>query len=536
MRRPLIPVLLGYLSGILLESQGNLVARLNGFSSRNSWVFSFTLGYAVLLCLWGLLARFNAPRLATGCLVLLSVVIGITRYASHTSVPDHHIAQFVTDDVVTVEGMLYKPPESSGTVLYDSVEPNRYLYVSLTWLEQGAFRYRVCGNIRITLVGSPLLHSERKSFVYGDIIRTRLRLHIPQNAGDFDYQAYLRRRGIYLIGTIKHDRYIIKLPGQQGNGNVLLSLIYRVRGHILRFFDHTASSHHHTDAIQIIKAMTLGTSAELSPDVREEFRNAGMYHFLVVSGIHVGILVAVLHYIVQLLQVPLRYRNFFIFPGLLVFAGITGFQYPVLRAVIMASVLYFAITCSRVADSFYSLLFSISVIGFLSPTAIFEVSFQLTVAATASILLFYKRLAGVAWWERFSRTHRLMRVPLITMLISCSAMIGIAPLILFYFQRVSPYSILSNLVALPIIMLLLPVSLFIEGLSLMVPANMLAPLLTGAVMLAKLLLGFARRFPPFVINIPRPSPLFLAGYYIVLYCGLTINTSQLQCTASHSDL
>jgi competence protein ComEC len=525
MTRPLLPILFGFISGILVEYHWSLIERMDGRHFGNGAHLTLIGVYAVLLCIWYVLYRLNYSRLSTYWLLLIAIVIGMTRYAAHMHTPVHHISHFVENERVTIEGFLYKPPESGVSFFQNRFRENHYLYVETIWIEQGELRYRVCGKVLITLMGPRFPHSKKKPFSYGDTIRTRLRLHIPKDdkdSGDFDYREYLRRRGIYLVGYLDSDRYIINLPECQGNP--ILTWIYILRDRIVRFLDMYSPTQIQdtSEAIQVIKAMTLGTSRELSPEVKEKFRHSGMYHFLVISGIHIGILVWVFHQLLHILHIPLRYRSIVLTAILLLYAGLTGFHFPVLRATIMAVVLYFSITCNRIPDPLYSLAFSVSIILFIFPTALFEVSFQLTVAATTSILFLYRCLTHFTWWERFSCFPYLVRLPLMTLLMAAGAMIGISPLLIFYFQQLYPYSLISNLIALPAISLLLPFSLFSSLLSLFLPWNLVHPLLSVNVFLAKWFTFLTTLFPEFDVVLPQPTPLMLVFYYIIVYCGLNV--------------
>jgi hypothetical protein len=109
------------------------------------------------------------------------------------------------------------------------------------------------------------------------------------------------------------------------------------------------------------------------------------------------------------------------------------------------------------------------------------------------------------------------------------AMIGVSPLIMYYFGTLSPYSFVSNLVAFPLVGILLPSSLFVSFLSLVIRHwELLAPLLSGNIFLAKCLILLASVFPEMNLLIPRPPLLLLMLYYIVIYglCKLcSSNTS-----------
>ena len=457
--------------------------------------------------------RKHYSLLTTLWLLILALMSGMARYTVSNHVPLHHISHLVENEVVTIEGFLYQPPES--------IDTRRYLYVETTSVEKGDTRYRTTGKIRITLTKPRMSHNPVKQFAYGDTIRARLHLDLPKNFGRFNYRAYLRRRGIYLIGKLYHERNILELPPQQGN--VVVSGLYALRTHILNYLDDYVQRHDDEhdpveQPIQVIKAMTLGSNRGLSEETREIFRNAGTYHFLVISGVHIAILAWAFHKVLNLVSVPGRYRSLVLSGLLFVYAGVTGFHFPVLRAVIMASVFYFSITCNRIADPLYSLSCTVGLLLFLFPNSLLDVSFQLTVAATLYILLFFRFLNRQLWFERLKRLPWFLRLPAMSLITTTGAMIGVSPLLLYYFGRLYPYSLLSNPLAFPLISLLLPSSLLVNFSSLFVHFwEILDPLLTLNVLLVRALIGLCLCFPILDIEFPTPSPFLIVGYYLAIY-------------------
>jgi competence protein ComEC len=234
--------------------------------------------------------------------------------------------------------------------------------------------------------------------------------------------------------------------------------------------------------------------------------------------VHIGIIAWIFHLLLNLFSVPLPYRSGVLAIVLFFFAGLTGFHFPVLRAVIMGLVFYFSITCNRIPDSLYSLAFAVALILLLFPSALFEVSLQLTVAATACILLFFRCLRQQAWFERIRQFPVIFRLPVLSLMATTGAMIGVSPLIMYYFGTLSLYSFVSNVVAFPLVSLLLPSSLFVNFLALVVrPWELLFPLLTGNIFLAKGLILLAAVFPETNLAIPRPPLLLLIFYYLGIY-------------------
>ncbi len=510
MKRPLYPLLFAFIGGILLAYWGN-----TGDLSSVTPIFIPTV---LLLYGMGLGAgyycyRKQHPLLTTVLLLILAIISGMTRYVVSNDIPLQHISHLVEHELVTIEGFLYRPPESTGF--------KRYLYVETTSVEKGATRYRTTGKIRITLTKPFRPPAPGKQFEYGDTIRARLSLDQPRNFGDFNYREYLRRRGIYLIGKLAHERNILKLPSQQGN--IMLTLLYALRTRILRYLDdytqrHEAWQESVEQPVQVIKAMTLGSNRGLSQETRETFRNAGMYHFLVISGVHIAILAWAFHQVLNIAGIPVRYRSIVLSGLLFAYAGVTGFHFPVLRAVIMASVFYFSITCNRTADSLYSLSATVGLLLFLSPNALFEVSFQLTVAATLYILLFFRFLNRQHWFERLRRLPKVFRMPAMSLATTIGAMIGVSPLLLYYFKRLYPYSLLSNPFAIPLISLLLPSCLLVNFSSLCIHSwGILDPFLSLNVLLARTLIGLCSLFPPIDIELPAPSRVLIMAYYLTVY-------------------
>ncbi len=353
-------------------------------------------------------------------------------------------------------------------------------------------------------------------------MRMRLRLHLPNNSENVNRREFLRLQGIYLVGTLRHDRYIIKLSGHQGNP--LLTWVYMLQRRMLQMLDQYASTRSHgtSQAIQVMKAMTLGTNHELSPELKDAFRNSGMYHILVVSGIHIGILTWVLHHMLSMLYIPLRYRSMFLAMLLLLYAGLTGFHFPVLRAVIMVLTFYFASVCNRLSDPIYSLAFAVAGILFVFPTSLFEISFQMTVAATLSILLFFQCIQSRTWFGYIMQLPWMLRIPAMAFFATFGALIGVSPLILYYFESLPLYSLLSNPVAVFLVTPLLPSGLLANVIALLTSCwNAIFPFLTFLfsinTFLTKCLIAFASIFPQPQFALSRPSLWMLWLYYGVIY-------------------
>ena len=510
MTRPLIPVLLAFLGGVWIES----LRAAPLFPDSAALVLT---SYGILLIAAFAAHVAGSARMTTLALLALAFMTGVTRYAASIAVPRHHISRLMSDGIATIEGYLAAPPESFGR--------RKILCLDATAVETAGQRYGATGRIRITLTeGTPRGFSE-KPLAYGDLIRARLPLKTPQNRDEsFDYQAFLQRRGIYFIGSLPSDRHLLKLS--ETRGNALMAWMYRMQIEMRDALDRHAPHEpvfpppldSPRRAIQVIQAMTLGTGYVLTDDIRQTFRNSGLYHILVISGINIVIVAWVGHVLLNLAGLPFRYRSAVIGGLLIAYAGMTGFQYPVLRSVIMSIVFYASVFCNRMADSLYSLCFAIGLIAFIFPNALFEVSFLLTVAATAFILLVFRWMAAQTWDERIQALPYLAREAISSLVSTVAAMLGVSPLMLYYFGQPSLFSLISTPLSLPLVTVLLPFSLFICVAALLPQAvwPILLPLFTADVFLAQSLIRFSALFPAVNIAVPRPSPFLLVGYYALM--------------------
>jgi len=241
----------------------------------------------------------------------------------------------------------------------------------------------------------------------------------------------------------------------------------------------------------------------------------------VVSGVHISILTYVVHRVFKWLRIPFCTQIFLLAGILLFYTALIGFQYPVLRSVIMAFVLYAAFLAQRIPDSLYSLAFSVALILGLFPTALYDASFQLTVAATMPILIVFWLLKNWHWLEIIMHWPFFVRIPVVTSLTTVAATIGLAPLLMAYFGTISPYSLIANLLTLPLASVFLPFSLAAIFLSLIVhPWSLLDPLVAVNVFLANLLIDLTTWFPPFTLTLPRPSWPLIGLYYLAWYALL----------------
>lgn len=298
---------------------------------------------------------------------------------------------------------------------------------------------------------------QRKVFVYmepteavdsllpGDVICFRGKVRAPRNFTDdldFDYARYVTMQGA--SGTVY-------LPSTQwarvGEGKLTLrERLLRLRLHLQDHYMHSTFS---DDALGVLAALTLGDKRSLSEETRAAYTDAGAAHVLALSGLHVGVIYAMLAFMMRgvMRRRSMRWlRELLIIVVLWAFALMVGMSASVVRAVFMCTLYILARWISRDSSSISVLSLAAFVMLLAHPLYLFDVSFQLSFMAMAAILWLDPYV------ETFLRRKRLpwlLAYPIGIIGMSLVAQLGTFPLSLYHFGTFPTYFLLTNLVVIP---------------------------------------------------------------------------------------
>ena len=213
------------------------------------------------------------------------------------------------------------------------------------------------------------------------------------------------------------------------------------------------------DNYAIVAAMVLGDKSALSRDIKNTYSVTGASHVLALSGLHLGIIYALLSFLV----VGRRWQfltQILIILSIWAFVFLVGMPTSVVRAAVMLTVYALLALGHRNKMSINTLAFTAIVMLLFQPSALFTISFQMSFMAVLSILLFMPLFEGV-FSEEYLMTHRWVKWLWGMVAVSCAAQIGVAPLIAYYFGRFSCWFLLTNFIVIPAAMLILYLSLLV---------------------------------------------------------------------------
>ncbi len=185
--------------------------------------------------------------------------------------------------------------------------------------------------------------------------------------------------------------------------------------------------------------LTGDTDLMLAGD-EENLRRAGLAHFVAVSGSNVALFLVIWWFLTAPLSIHPRLRVVVGFVGLGLFAVVTRWEPSVIRASVMAAVPLAGGWFGVPVDPWMALGTSVTLLVLVSGELISSVGFQLSVAATAGVLIGIRLARG--------RTPRWLWVPLLT---TVGAQVAVAPIILSVFGTLPFAAPLTNLIAGPIV-------------------------------------------------------------------------------------
>lgn len=283
------------------------------------------------------------------------------------------------------------------------------------------------------------------SVVAGEIWRLAVRLKRPHglvNPQVFDYETWLLAQRIGATGSVKDGQRIAPASG-------LGSWRDRLRKRLL------ATPANGREAM--LSALVVGDGSAIAPADWATLKATGTVHLLVISGTHIGLLAGLLYALVAGLArigwwpqaIPwLPCACALALCGALVYGFLAGFQVPVQRACAMVGlVLLWRLRFRRIGAS-YVLLFALIVVLLNEPLASLQAGFWLSFSAVALLMLIFSgRLGGWSWGQSLVRAQ-------------WAIALGLLPMMLALGLPVSLSGPLANLVAVPLVgLVIVPLAL-----------------------------------------------------------------------------
>lgn len=219
---------------------------------------------------------------------------------------------------------------------------------------------------------------------------------------------------------------------------------YKMVGNLRRYIIKTVDKNFSTDNAILVKGILLGDKSTMSDKVQDTIRRSGVSHVVVVSGMHLSIIMMGIFALLDRLFYN-RYVRFIIsFVAVVMIASLCGFTMSIIRAGIMYVIMMLSPLFDRDSDSLSALSFTVIILLLECPYIIFNISFELSVLATFSVISvtqFYSALIK----EKLSLKNKKLCGIVDTALITVFAMLYTMPVSIYRFGGVSLVAVLTNL-------------------------------------------------------------------------------------------
>jgi competence protein ComEC len=197
----------------------------------------------------------------------------------------------------------------------------------------------------------------------------------------------------------------------------------------------------------LLEGLLIGERRQLPPTLIEDFRRAGVYHVLAISGFNVALVAGSVFLLFRLVRLPAPIAAGLALATLVAFAAVVGGQPSVLRATVMGGLFLAAGLLGRESRVWNSLAAALIALLALDPGSLAEPGLQLSFAATAGLL-------HLGPWIR-ARLAPWCPGPIAsTLAVSAGAQLGVTPVTLLQFGQLSPLGVGANLLVVPLAALL----------------------------------------------------------------------------------
>ncbi len=280
---------------------------------------------------------------------------------------------------VFLDGCVLEDSSQRGTDMVSTIELHGFRQKE-SWL---AGRGKV--QIRMALPTDPQV--PRADLRYGDRLRAWMECDGPrnfQNPGSPDRVGFLGRQGIHLLARIRSPRLMEILP--RDCGTPWNQAVASVRRSLMWNLENFAGQGN-TQQAAVLSSIVLGDYADLGTVTRAEFQNAGTYHVLVVSGLHVSWIAWVLIRALRLLRLPAAAGRLLAACGILFYTGLVGFQASISRALWMFALYLAGQSLFRKASPANLIMACAFLLLVARPGWLSDAGFQLSFLSVAAIVL-----------------------------------------------------------------------------------------------------------------------------------------------------
>lgn len=279
----------------------------------------------------------------------------------------------------------------------------------------------------------------------------------PAAPGAFDYARAAWFKRIGAVGYVLGAPVLIEKPSRAGLlDGARLALADMRRTLSLRIRNQLAPP-----AGPVAAALLTGDESGVDAGTNQALRDAGVGHLLSISGLHMAMVAGIVFFAVRgvlalippvALRWPIKkWAAVAALCGAVFYLLLSGAAVPTQRSFLMTAVALGAIMIDRSPVSLRVLALAATAILLVLPESLLNVSFQLSFAAVAALMVLYEAAGARLLPGKGAGLERRALAWLLAALLSgLAAELALAPIAAFQFNRFVAYGVIANLLAIPL--------------------------------------------------------------------------------------
>jgi len=526
-RSPLLPLVCGLIVGIAAQSSLKLPI---------AWPLTI-LGICITVAAIALIFHDIRGRLY---LTAYTVVIGFAclgaiRLISFYQPPANDISRIVGSErtLATIRGTVVTKPHTEAKDSWQFgvlswTPPAGSFYLKLDKVKTPTGWARTTGTVRFQ-VSATVRHIQNGDYIQAYCWLSRA--GPPLNPGQFDFADYLKQKGLAITATVNSREAIeILTPAGPVSFAAITNKLKSFATEAL-FSDDPGDD----PADAMLAALLLGRRSNISADTYHAFRQTGLLHFISLSGMHLGILAALIWWLSKLAGLSKCWRAIICILITVIFVLIVPPRGPTLRAAFICWVFCASVIIRRRPNALNSLSLAAIVLLLLRPTELFNAGWQLSYTTVLGIIILQPSLSNwllektidkaaifdqppnkLTFSTRSIKTAAILVLELLS--VGLSAWLGGAAVLLYHFHSITPLAFIWTVLTFPLVFAILIIGFLKIALAALLP--------TLSVMLGMALGPLADWFIRFVealaslniseIIIGRIAPTLVVFYYCLL--------------------
>jgi competence protein ComEC len=349
-------------------------------------------------------------------------------------------------ELVECKGLIIEEPD---------LNENKYsILLSADSLIIRDLAYSATGNITVLVYKERFKNQSNINLKAGNYVKIKGYLkELPRkrNPGEFDYGLYLKLHGIdasfYSFG-FENIQVLF-----DSESNFYKKFIIAFKKYTMSVVDDFVGGNEG----EFLKALLVGDRANFPRQMRDDFINAGVAHIIAVSGLNVAFVMIIISTIISFFPVNQKLKTLLLVIGLIFYMNLTGNTPSIVRATLMALCYLSARHFERKPNNLNIIFFSAFLILLFDTRQLFDSGFILSYSAVLSLILLYplfknavRKIPAYIKLQEKNIYRRILKNTIDVFIVTLTAQIGILPITIIMFNKISLVSLYTNILAIPL--------------------------------------------------------------------------------------